>query len=115
MADGFSMQITGLTELETAVTQLAANIKPTLIQQVGQIFEQGADRMRADCPVRTGFLKNSIAVNTSSSGNILAEINITAGYAGFVNFGTSRMSPRPFASNGYNFIVTAMHGITLRT
>jgi hypothetical protein len=75
-------------------------------------LEQATGRMQRDCPVRTGFLKRSIKLNQGGDGSILAQINITAKYAGFVNFGTWRMLPRPFASDGYNFILSEMKRIS---
>ena len=109
---GFSLQINGLQELAAYAQQLATNIKPSLTIALSQIFEAGANRMRSDCPVRTGNLKRSITLNKSASGEILVQINITAKYAGFVNFGTVHMRPRPFASNGYNFILSEMKRIS---
>ena len=111
MPSGFSLQVKGLQELQTYVTQLATNIKPSIIVVLSQIFEAGANRKRTDCPVRTGFLKKSLTLNKDTSGNILIQINITAKYAGFVNFGTHKMRPRPFASSGYNFILSEMKRI----
>lgn len=112
MPGGFSLQITGLQELAAYATQLAVNIKPSLILAISQIFDVGANRMRSDCPVRTGNLKRSITLNKTAEGSILVQINITAKYAGFVNFGTVRMRPRPFATNGYNLILSEMKRIT---
>lgn len=107
----FELKVTGLNELAAYAQQLAANIKPTLIVALTTIFETGADRMRSDCPVRKGNLRRSITLNKSASGNILVQINITAKYAGFVNFGTHRMRPRPYATNGYNLILSEMKRI----
>lgn len=106
----FSLKIEGLQELAAYTTQLARNIKPSITIALSEIFEAGANRMRSDCPVRTGNLKRSITLN-EGSGTILVQINITAKYAGFVNFGTHRMRPRPFASNGYAFILAEMKRI----
>jgi HK97 gp10 family phage protein len=113
MPSGFSLQVTGLQELANFVQQLATNIKPSLIIALSTIFDAGANRMRSDCPVRTGNLKRSITLNKSPQGNILVQINITAKYAGFVNFGTVHMRPRPYASNGYNFILSEMKRINI--
>jgi len=113
MPQGFSLEISGLQQLALYATQLASTIKQQIIIQLTNIFEQSATRMRSDCPVRTGFLKKSITLNKSAQGSILIQINITAKYAGFVNFGTVRMRPRPFASNGYNFILSEMKRINL--
>jgi HK97 gp10 family phage protein len=113
MPQGFSLEISGIPQLIAYVSQLATTIKQQIIIQLTSIFEQSATRMRSDCPVRTGFLKKSITLNKSASGSILVQINITAKYAGFVNFGTIHMRPRPFASNGYNFILAEMKRINL--
>jgi HK97 gp10 family phage protein len=113
MPSGFSLEVTGLKELATFAQQLATNIKPSLTLALANIFEAGSNRMRSDCPVRTGNLKRSITLNKSASGEILVQINITAKYAGFVNFGTVHMKPRPFASNGYNFILSEMKRINI--
>ena len=112
MPDGLSLQITGINELAAYAQQLATNIKPSLTIALAEIFDIGANRMRSDCPVRTGNLKRSITLNKSAEGNILVQINITAKYAGFVNFGTVHMRPRPFATNGYNLILSEMKRIT---
>jgi HK97 gp10 family phage protein len=112
MAGGFSMEVTGLQELATYAATLAATLKPQITLQLSSIFEQATGRMQRDVPVRTGFLKNSIKLNKGGGGEILVQINITAKYAGFVNFGTFRMRPRPFASNGYNFILSEMKRIS---
>lgn len=111
MPSGFSLEIEGLDQLAAYTQQLAKNIKPSVTTALTEVFDAGANRMRSDCPVRTGNLKRSITLNTSSSENTLVQINIPTGYAGFVNFGTSKMRPRPFASNGYNFILSEMKNI----
>ena len=113
MPSGFSLQVTGLNELAAFAQQLAKNIKPSLTLALSDIFDAGANRMRSDCPVRTGNLKKSITLNKTPEGAILVQINITAKYAGFVNFGTIHMRPRPFASNGYNFILSEMKRINI--
>jgi HK97 gp10 family phage protein len=51
-------------------------------------------------PVDTGHLKSSIGTsdlgNVGQFGSLSIEIGPTANYGGFVEFGTSRMAPRPY-------------------
>lgn len=46
-------------------------------------------------PFRTGFLRTSITVDIRDRG-LAAEVGPTAHYGAFVEFGTSRMAPRPY-------------------
>jgi HK97 gp10 family phage protein len=112
MAGGFSLEISGIQQLAAYASSLATQIKPKITEELTTVFETSANRMRNDCPVRTGRLKKSIAVNSGGNDNILVQINIPTGYAGFVNFGTHKMRPRPFASNGYNFILEQLKTIS---
>jgi HK97 gp10 family phage protein len=114
MPSGFSLEISGIQQLATYASSLATQIKPKVTEEITTVFNAAANRMRSDCPVRTGRLKKSIAVNSGGGNgdNILVQINIPTGYAGFVNFGTHRMKPRPFASNGYNYILETLKTIS---
>ena len=49
------------------------------------------------CPVRTGALRGSI--DARSDGNF-CEAEATAGYAGYVEYGTWKMAARPFFEPG---------------
>jgi len=46
-----------------------------------------------NAPVKTGFLKNSHSANETADG---AEMVVSAGYAEFVEFGTSKWEGKPF-------------------
>lgn len=46
-------------------------------------------------PVDTGFLKNSISSDVDEAG-LSGEVGPTANYGGYVEEGTSRMSPQPY-------------------
>jgi hypothetical protein len=50
-------------------------------------------------PVDTGDLKNKKQMDMASPGNLSAQITWTMEYAGFVNFGTVYMAPRPYATS----------------
>ena len=51
-------------------------------------------------PVRTGYLKRTLAVEQPSNFHI--KIKATAPYAYYVEFGTRKMSPRLFLTNSVN-------------
>ena len=51
-------------------------------------------------PVRTGFLKSTIAIEQPS--NFQLKVKATAPYAYYVEFGTRRMSARLFLTNAVN-------------
>ncbi len=51
-------------------------------------------------PVRTGYLKSTIAIEQPS--NFQLKIKATAPYAYYVEFGTRKMSPRLFLTNSVN-------------
>lgn len=53
---------------------------------------------KAECPVDTGTLVNSISTETTAGG-LEATVSTDSGYGAYVNFGTRRMAPRPFMSN----------------
>ncbi len=52
---------------------------------------------KEDCPVRTGRLKNSIALKSDRDE---AEVYTDVEYAAAVELGTSRQRPQPFLSRG---------------
>lgn len=66
-------------------------------EQLGVIMEAAAqavcDSAKSMCPVDTGALRSSI--NVSVNGN-RAEISADTDYASYVEFGTSKMAPRPY-------------------
>ena len=51
-------------------------------------------------PVRTGYLKSTIAIEQPSKFQI--KVKATAPYAYYVEFGTKKMSPRLFLTNAVN-------------
>jgi HK97 gp10 family phage protein len=51
-------------------------------------------------PVRTGFLKSTLAIEQPS--NFQLKVKATAPYAYYVEFGTRKMSPRLFLTNSVN-------------
>lgn len=92
MAD---LTIEGLDEVAAALTQVAEAI-PTRTAAASQVTAQRiAAHMRAIAPVRTGRLRASITPATLSDG--AASVTVGVPYWLHVEFGTARMSARPFA------------------
>ncbi len=71
---------------------------------------------QADAPVRTGFLRSSISRLVSGGKFVVAAL---ASYAGYVEYGTSRMSARPYLTPAAESVdllaiaVEALHRIGL--
>jgi HK97 gp10 family phage protein len=88
-----NVRIEGIDELNT----LFKNLVPAMEQAFTNITNQYANtilqEMRSIVPVKTGYLKSTIG--SGSSANVL-ELFVTAFYAGYINYGTSRMKARPF-------------------
>ncbi len=100
------LRVSGLEELQAYLSQFGLNTKNLLIAKINECIDQGVAQMTADCPVRTGFLRDSIHTTPGQDG--LKNVEASAGYAGFVNFGTYKMGPRPFFTNGYNLILSLL-------
>jgi HK97 gp10 family phage protein len=71
--------------------QRVESIQRTLLRNVAQQIVGEAVPL---APVRTGFLQSSIDIHGEGTGYV--EVGASAEYAGFVEFGTSRMVARPF-------------------
>jgi|SRR5690349_18198213 HK97 gp10 family phage protein len=81
--------------LERLASQMESTIPKTALQT-------GADRLvetsKSRAPVVTGALRNSIQVGEASPTSATVEAEVE--YAGFVEFGTSRMSAEPYLRPG---------------
>ncbi|WP_288782258.1 HK97-gp10 family putative phage morphogenesis protein [uncultured Kocuria sp.] len=72
-----------------------------------------ATEAKTRAPVRTGFLRGSIAV--VPTGRLSVAVGATANYAAYVEQGTSRMAARPYMRPALEkelpALKTALHGI----
>jgi len=89
MPPGVRRLIEGLPE--SAMQSFRSEAFPRL-GQVGSSLQMMA---RALAPVRTGRLRSSIELLLTSF-PLGFDVSATAPYAGFVEFGTRRMAPRPY-------------------
>lgn len=106
--------IDGLSEFEAYVREKATTLRTDIQTEVAGIMKPETDKIRNDAPYRTGKLRRSHKFVLGGGKGILCQIRIEAEHAGFVNFGTSRMAARPFATNGYNRIKSRLRQITRR-
>jgi len=75
---------------------------------VNELGETGLDVASSICPVRTGYLKSTIAhVHTSMT----SVVSVGARYAIFVEFGTWKMAARPFMRPAYYYVLETARGI----
>ena len=100
------IEILGLTELEEKLSNLEEKLSRALDEALEEIAEKIRDDAKSLVPVDTGALKKSIRVEKKGE----LQVSVVAGdggvinpktgrevdYAGFVEFGTSRMSPQPY-------------------
>ena len=86
-------KIEGLDQLNVLFTNLSPALKKGFQATTGKYATSMYREMTSRVPVRTGYLKSTIG---SSSSPDRLELYVTADYAGYVNYGTSRMKARPF-------------------
>jgi len=93
-----TLKLTGVTELLEDLARLAPGLTAEAATLERTIGEQTAEALRAALPVVTGRLRASVQVSRESSvspARVFTAIAVTAPYAQHVEFGTSRVPPRP--------------------
>jgi HK97 gp10 family phage protein len=99
MADGANFDSTEVKLLAEALVSGAGGVgakAAKVLRSSALAVERDA---KAVVPVDTGFLKGSITTDIEADGRFMsmsAEIGPTANYGGYVEYGTSRMSPQPY-------------------
>jgi len=93
MPTNATFTIEGLEELNVLFKNLGPEITKQFHEITGRFATSILSQMNQRVPVRTGYLKSTIASSVSPN---LTELYVTADYAKFVNYGTRRMAARPF-------------------
>lgn len=84
-------------------TVLGRNVLDVAAQVVTKVAADTVTDAQAVVPVRTGNLRASISYDvTRSAGSVAAEVGPTANYGRHVEFGTSRMGPKPYMVPAFN-------------
>ncbi|MFI7691784.1 HK97-gp10 family putative phage morphogenesis protein [Nonomuraea sp. NPDC049655] len=84
-----------LARLEVAIDNATAKTQAMVKAAVKKTGLDTVAAAQSLAPVDTGNLKNSIGVDFDPDGYGF-EAGATANYAGYVEFGTSRMAPQPY-------------------
>jgi len=99
------IEILGLKELEDKLSNLEGKLSSVLDEALDAIAEKIRDDAKNFAPVDTGALRKSIrtekkklkvSVVAGDGGVINPRTGREVDYAGYVEFGTSRMSPQPY-------------------
>jgi HK97 gp10 family phage protein len=88
-----NVQIEGIDELVTLFQNLVPEMEKSFNEITTQYANSILQEMRSIVPVKTGYLKSTIGGGTSTN---KMELYVTASYAGYINYGTSRIRARPF-------------------
>lgn len=96
--------IKGLTELQAGVRAMAVTLRPQIQEAVVEVMEPETSKIQKDCPVKTGKLKRSIKFSRGKGKGELARIDISAPYAGFVEWGSRGRRGRNFVTPHVNTI-----------
>lgn len=92
------LKLTGIDELLAELARLAPDLAAEAAPLQLSTAEATADELRAAYPVVTGRLRASVQVEREGSispARVFTRIAVTAPYAEFFEFGTSRLPPRP--------------------
>lgn len=77
--------------------KVQAALKEQVANGINNAAQYWVTEAQSLAPVDTGFLKEHIGQTVAAvPNNLHAEIRSLAPYSGFINYGTSRHSPRPF-------------------
>ena len=90
----FQVQADDLSRYVLQLEAAAGQVSKAGRRNAGKWARVAAGVARQRVPVDTGTLQRSIGVREGVSG--IMELTAEAPYAGFVEFGTSRMRPRPY-------------------
>lgn len=87
------VMVIGDKELHSAIMRAMAKSKPQAQKVMKNAIEETYQRARSSAPVDTGFLKANIITRHSADSG---EVHSQAGYSGFLEFGTRKMSAQPY-------------------
>src|SRR5215203_3797852 len=93
MPTNATFTVEGLEGLNVLFKNFGSETTKQFHEISGKFATSILSQMNQRVPVRTGYLKSTIASSVSPN---LTELYVTADYAGYVNYGTRFMTARPF-------------------
>lgn len=100
MSFAFTLDMTDLTRYADRLEQAAGDISLAGRSALFQASTKVVQTAKQLVPVRTGNLRDSIGLAPGTeggrTGTALVSVVATAPYAGYVEFGTVHMAPRPY-------------------
>lgn len=92
----FNIDTSELSAYADRVRAAGGQIDKAAVQVSLKYAKRIRDTARELVPFRTGRLHDSIRVVDAGSGGLGTDVVADAPYAGYVEFGTSRMAPQPY-------------------
>lgn len=97
MANRARLRITGLDELRHAIKAYGQALVNASVEAVGDAVAGTVSDAKAAAPVKSGRLRDSIAGAVTTDGySVTGTVRATAPHAHLVEFGTQRITKRPF-------------------
>jgi HK97 gp10 family phage protein len=81
--------------IQSRLSDLADQLPKNAQARTAQVTQEIADQARQHAPVKTGALRDSITVETDSESG-KSSVRVGVPYAGFQEYGTSKMAAHPF-------------------
>jgi HK97 gp10 family phage protein len=100
MSCQIEITVTGASELaENLQSYLVEELQQNVSNAISTVGEEMLERAQSIVPVRTGYLRSTIAFIQISSWQF--QLVARASYAGYVEWGTSRMAAEPYMTPAF--------------
>jgi HK97 gp10 family phage protein len=101
-------------EMADRLRDFPAEARPLLVGLLGDVSDDMERFAKGKVPVRTGFLRSTIKASpviVRGQYGMIVHLQALAAYATFVEYGTSRMAPRPFLEPAAEFGAQEFEGV----
>lgn len=100
---GIKIQVSGINQTKTMIKKLENKTDEETKKLVKETASKIQNEAMRTVPVDTGNLKRSIMLNISNDGQT-ATVTATADYSAYVEYGTRKMTARPFMRNSAEMV-----------